>query len=214
MLILTLSLYQWWRDVRREATLQGKHTLKVETGIRGGIFLFIVSELIFFFSFFWTFFHSSLHPSPELGRWPPQGIDAIQPFGVPLLNTTILVTSGATITWSHHALLHDIWGESRAGIGCTVGLGLLFASLQALEYTYRPFSISDSVYGSVFFVATGFHGLHVIIGSIFIIVIWCRHYSGHFSSKHNFGFEASAWYWHFVDVVWLFLFLRIYWWGY
>ena len=167
-----------------------------------------------FFSFFWAFFHRSLSPSVEIGSlWPPQGIKAFNPFQIPLLNTAILLGSGVTVTWAHHAIIENNYTQGVQALALTVFLGVYFTSLQALEYWEASFSIADAVYGSTFFVATGFHGLHVIIGTIFLLVCLVRQYFNHFSLNHHFGFEAAAWYWHFVDVVWLFLFVTIYWWG-
>ena len=209
-----LTIIQWWRDIIRERTFQGLHTAKVVNGLRWGIVLFITSEVMFFFSFFWAFFHRSLRPSVEIGAcWPPAGIQPFNPFQIPLLNTAILLASGATVTWAHHAILESNYTQSVQGLFLTVILGIYFTALQAIEYYEAPFTIADSVYGSTFFVATGFHGLHVIIGSGFLLVTLGRAYICHFSSKHHFGFEAAAWYWHFVDVVWLFLYISIYWWG-
>ena len=214
LLLILITIVQWWRDVTREASFQGKHTEKVERGIRIGIILFITSEVLFFFAFFWAFFHSSLSPNIEVGRvWPPAGVHALNPFDVPLLNTCVLLSSGATITWAHIAIIEDLWLESAISLTITVLLGGYFTVLQAIEYIMASFGISDRAYGSTFYVATGFHGLHVIIGTTFILVILYRHLSFHFSRTHHFGFEASAWYWHFVDVVWLFLYMCIYWWG-
>ena len=215
IILLLSTIIQWWRDVTREATFQGKHTHKVEVGLRSGMLLFIVREVCFFFSFFWAYFHSSLSPSSDIGNtWPPTGVVAIHPFEVPLLNTTLLLSRGATITWAHFALTLDMFHQAHFGLACTVALGLAFAVLQALEYGLCSFTISDSVFGRAFYIATGFHGIHVLIGTLFIMVIWSRHNINHFSSSRHLGFEASAWYWHFVDVVWLFLYLVLYWWGY
>ena len=214
-IIIRLTIIQWWRDIRREGTFQGKHTEKVQHGLRLGITLFISSEVAFFVAFFWAFFHSSLRPRVELGsQWPPKGIQRINPFDVPLLNTIILLSRGATITWAHIAMIEDKYFEALVSLQITVFLGVYFSILQFIEYKLASFTIADSVYGSTFFVATGFHGLHAIIGTTFIAVMLYRHIRYHFSSTHHFGFEASAWYWHFVDVVWLFLFICIYWWGY
>nr|WJP34981.1 cytochrome c oxidase subunit 3 [Ligia exotica] len=211
---IVLSMIQWWRDVIREGTFQGLHTEKVQKGLQWGMILFITSEVLFFFSFFWAFFHSSLSPCVEVGSvWPPTGIKPFNPFQIPLLNTAILLASGATVTWAHHSLMHGEHTEAVQSLGLTVLLGIYFTALQAFEYYEAPFTIADSVYGSTFFVATGFHGLHVIIGSTFLLVCWVRLVQGHFSYSHHFGFEAAAWYWHFVDVVWLFLYVSIYWWG-
>lgn len=212
--LVGLTIIQWWRDVIREGTFQGFHTGKVAKGLRWGIILFIVSEVCFFFAFFWAYFHSSLAPSPELGScWPPVGIDPLNPFEIPLLNTAVLLASGVTVTWAHHALMEGDRANGLQGLVATVILGVYFTFLQAGEYIEAPFTIADGAYGSAFFVATGFHGLHVLIGSSFLLVCLVRVWTQHFSSTHHFGFEAAAWYWHFVDVVWLFLYLSIYWWG-
>lgn len=213
--IILITITQWWRDVCRESTYQGKHTGKVENGLRTGILMFITREVCFFFAFFWAFFHSSLRPNSEVGSaWPPKNVVAIEPLGVPLLNTTVLLTSGSTITWAHIALINSDKQEASFRLNLTIILGIMFTVLQILEYSYCPFTIADSIYGRTFYLATGFHGFHVIIGTFFIVVISLRLRFGHFSSSHHFGFEGRAWYWHFVDVVWLFLFIRLYWWGY
>nr|AZH80991.1 cytochrome c oxidase subunit III [Caridina papuana] len=214
LLTTALTMMQWWRDITREGTYQGLHTSRVVTGLQWGMILFITSEVLFFFSFFWAFFHSSLSPTVEVGScWPPAGIQSFNPFQIPLLNTAILLASGATVTWAHHAMMGSNRSQALQGLNLTVTLGVYFTALQAMEYYEAPFTIADSVYGSTFFVATGFHGLHVIIGSAFLSVCLYRMYMCHFSSNHHFGFEAAAWYWHFVDVVWLFLYISIYWWG-
>jgi len=214
LIVIIFTISQWWRDVMREASFQGKHTDRVENGLRLGILLFIISELFLFFAFFWAFFHSSLRPNIEVGStWPPVMVIPIGPYEVPLLNTTILLSSGATITWAHLSLINSKWLEAHLRFAITVGLGTVFTLLQVIEYKYSSFSIADSVYGRVFFLATGFHGIHVVFGTIFISTMWRRHICGHFSESHHFGFEGRAWYWHFVDVVWLFLFICVYWWG-
>nr|YP_011002322.1 cytochrome c oxidase subunit 3 [Ergasilus anchoratus]UUB71180.1 cytochrome c oxidase subunit 3 [Ergasilus anchoratus] len=211
---LLMVMYQWWRDVSREGSYQGLHTSVVELGLRWGMVLFITSEVFFFLSFFWAFFHCSLSVNIELGSmWPPMGIMTFNPFGVPLLNTLILLSSGVSVTWAHHAIMEGKFNELKISLLTTVLLGLYFTALQAMEYYEATFNISDSVYGSTFFIATGFHGLHVIVGTTFLSVCLVRVMNGSFSSKHHFGFEAAAWYWHFVDVVWLFLYMCIYWWG-
>lgn len=213
-IIVTLTIYQWWRDVVRERTYQGLHTSTVTTGLRLGIILFIVSEIIFFTSFFWAFFHVSLSPSIQLGIiWPPLGIITFNPFQIPLLNTIILLSSGITVTWAHHSLIQNNYSQATQSLFFTVLLGIYFTILQAYEYNEAPFTIADSVYGSTFFLTTGFHGIHVIIGTTFLLVCLIRHINNHFSRNHHFGFEAAAWYWHFVDIVWLFLYISIYWWG-
>nr|YP_009485739.1 cytochrome c oxidase subunit III [Canthesancus helluo]AVZ00875.1 cytochrome c oxidase subunit III [Canthesancus helluo] len=214
VLIIIMTMIQWWRDITREGTYQGKHTLTVANGLKWGMILFIVSEVLFFVSFFWGFFHSSLSPTVEIGStWPPIGILTFNPMQIPLLNTMILLCSGITVTWAHHSILEKSHTQATQALFITVILGLYFTLLQGYEYYESSFTISDSVYGSCFFMATGFHGIHVIIGTTFLATCLMRHILFHFSSKHHFGFEAAAWYWHFVDVVWLFLYISIYWWG-
>lgn len=214
LILIILTILQWWRDIIREATYQGYHTISVAKGLRWGIILFIASEILFFFAFFWSFFHRSLAPTPELGcTWPPTGITPINPFSIPLLNTAVLLASGVTVTWAHHSLIEGNRKRALQGLFFTIALGVYFTILQAIEYIEAPFRIADRVYGTTFFVATGFHGLHVLIGSTFLLVCFLRITLYHFSSGHHFGFEAAAWYWHFVDVVWIFLYLCIYWWG-
>lgn len=204
----------WWRDVVREGTYEGRHTLIVQKGLRYGMLLFILSEVMFFFAFFWAFFHSALAPTIELGSmWPPVGLIVFSPWEIPLLNTVILVLSGATITWAHHSIVIGNHNQALLSMYITIMLALFFTNLQLCEYIEAHFNISDGVYGSTFFLATGFHGFHVLIGTLFITVCLFRHIYFHFSRIHHFGFEAAAWYWHFVDVVWLFLFVTIYWWG-
>nr|YP_009131677.1 cytochrome c oxidase subunit III [Micrura ignea]AJY78585.1 cytochrome c oxidase subunit III [Micrura ignea] len=214
LLLVAVTMVHWWRDVVREATYQGMHTGRVILGLRWGMILFIASEVCFFAAFFWAYFHSSLAPSPELGScWPPAGVYVLNPFSVPLLNTAVLLASGVTVTWAHHSLMEGSRSNGLQGLFLTVFLGGYFTVLQAGEYWEAPFTLADGVYGSTFFVATGFHGLHVLIGSSFLLVCFFRLWAQQFSSGHHFGFEAAAWYWHFVDVVWLFLYLCIYWWG-
>ena len=212
--LILVVMAVWWRDVIREATYCGHHTLVVQRGLRYGMLLFIISEVCFFFSFFWAFFHSSLGPTVEIGAiWPPVGIEAINPFEVPLLNTAVLLSSGATATWSHHAIISGDRKNTLVGLALTLILGAFFTFLQAMEYYESTFSIADSVYGSTFFVATGFHGLHVIIGSLFLLVCYFRIVNHHFTQHHHSGYEAALWYWHFVDIVWLGLWVSIYWWS-
>lgn len=208
-------LILWWRDTTRESTFQGCHSKAVQKIMRSGIILFIISEVLFFVSFFWAFFHSSLAPSAEIGQiWPPINIEVFNPYEIPLLNTVILITSGFTITWSHHSILNNIFKERKKRLFITISLGITFTSLQIFEYFESKFTIADSVYGATFFISTGFHGLHVIIGRSFLLVCYIRLKCLHFSKRHHFGFEAASWYWHFVDVVWLFLYISIYWWSY
>ena len=205
----------WWKDVIREATFEGNHTSHVRAGLKMGMVLFIVSELMLFFAFFWAFFHSSLNPVPEIGCvWPPKGIEAINPFHVPLLNTFVLVNSGAFVTWAHYGLLAGFRRQTIVALIYTIGLALFFTALQAYEYINSSFSISDSVYGSVFFMTTGLHGFHVIIGSLFLIVCFFRLIAHDFIRNQHVGFEAAIWYWHFVDVIWIFVFIFVYWWSY
>ena len=214
VLLILLTIIQWWRDITREGTFQGLHTIIVVNGLKIGIILFIISEIFFFISFFWGFFHRSLSPIIEIGiQWPPIGIKSFNQIQVPLLNTIVLLCSGISITWAHHCIINYLHTECIISIFLTLILGIYFTVLQVYEYFEAPFCISDSIYGSVFFIATGFHGIHVIIGSTFIGVCLLRHLKFHFSRIHHFGFEAAAWYWHFVDIVWLFLYVSIYWWG-
>ena len=214
IILLLIVIIQWWRDIRREGTIQGLHTSIVELGLRWGIALFIISEIFFFLRFFWAFFHRRLSPNIEIGSiWPPFGIKVFNPFQVPLLNTVILLSSGIRVTWAHHSLLIGNYSQTKIGLRVTILLGIYFSILQILEYFEASFTFADRIYGSTFFIATGFHGLHVIIGTLFLIVILMRHIKWEFRKDHHFGFEAAAWYWHFVDVVWLFLYIIIYWWG-
>jgi len=207
----------WFYDIIIEGTFEGKHTLKVQDGLRLGMILFIVSEVMFFVSFFWAYFHSSLAPSIFIGGvWPPAGIQPLNPLHLPLLNTIILLTSGASVTVVHYAMCYpggSKWIKANYYLLITVLLGVLFTLFQLYEYKHAPFSIIDNIYGSVFYMSTGFHGFHVLIGTVFLFVCFLRMINHHFMSDHHVGFEAAAWYWHFVDVVWLFLYLMVYWWG-
>ena len=213
-LMALFTMFMWWRDVIREGEFGGHHTNAVQIGLRFGMALFIASEVMFFVAWFWAFFNASLFPTAVIGgHWPPQGIITFDPWNLPFLNTLILLTSGATVTWAHHALRENERKAVIQGLALTVALGLCFTAVQAYEYTEAPFSFRGGIFGSVFFMATGFHGFHVIIGTVFLIVCFFRTLAGHFKPDHHFGFEAAAWYWHFVDVVWLFLFICIYWWG-
>ena len=222
LIAVLVTMFNWWSNTVKEAH-EGHHTPVVQLHLRYGMILFIASEVMFFVAWFWAFFSAALFPSAveAVGaQWPPKGTEVLDPFGWPLLNTFILLCSGTTVTWAHHALIHGDREGLKKGLWCTILLGLLFTSIQAYEYIHAPFSFSrlneelpGNVYGSTFFMATGFHGAHVIIGTIFLIVCLVRAYKGDFSPKQHFGFEAAAWYWHFVDVVWLFLFVSIYVWG-
>jgi len=212
--IILYIMYTWWRDITREGTYEGQHTSRVQLGLRMGVLFFIASEIMFFFAFFWAFFHSSLNPSFYIGGvWPPMFLVILNPWKVPLLNTIILLSSGATVTLAHHAIVAGEKKEAVNALIWTILLAVFFTALQGFEYLSAPFTISDGVYGSTFYMATGFHGFHVIIGTIFLFICLIRLQLEHFTKEHHFGFEAAAWYWHFVDVVWLFLFLTIYWWG-
>jgi cytochrome c oxidase subunit 3 len=206
-------MFLWWRDVINEALL-GFHTKVVQKGLKYGMILFIVSEVMFFFGFFWAFFHSSLAPTVEIGCvWPPKGINVFHPFQIPLLNTMLLLLSGISITWSHHAMMANNSKESENALLITILLAIIFTACQVFEYIEATFTISDGVYGTTFYVTTGLHGLHVLVGTIFLAVCFFRHKKKHFLPTHHVGYLSAIWYWHFVDVVWLFLYLFIYCWG-
>jgi cytochrome c oxidase subunit 3 len=204
----------WFRDVTIEGTYLGDHTFSVQKGLTMGVGLFILTEALFFFSIFWAYFHSSLSPNVELGgHWPPAGIEAMNPFAIPLLNTVLLLSSGATVTYAHHALIEGNRRAALIGVGMTLLFAIVFTSMQAFEYNEAGFTMADGVYGSVFYFSTGFHGLHVIVGTLFIAVAFVRLINYHLTDHHHIGFESSILYWHFVDVVWLFLYISVYWWG-
>lgn len=211
-------MYVWWRDVVREARTPGMHQIVTQVGLRYGMALFISSEVMFFVSFFWNYFNYFFFPD-KMGMafapvWPPQGITTIDPFAIPLFNTMVLLLSGTTVTWAHHCLLEGDQKNLVRGLGITIILGLMFLCGQGWEYTHSPFPFyHGGIFASSFFIATGFHGVHVIIGTIFLIVCFFRAKRGQFTPERHFGFEAAAWYWHFVDVVWLFLFVCIYYLG-
>jgi cytochrome c oxidase subunit 3 len=214
VLMILFVMYVWWRDIIREGTFEGQHTNTVQTGLKMGMLLFIASEVMFFSGFFWAFFHSSFNPAVEIGAvWPPAYLTILDPWKVPLLNTFLLLSSGASVTWCHHAIVLGSKSQAHISLIITIILAVIFTALQGFEYVTAPFTISDSVYGSSFYMATGFHGFHVVIGTLFLTVCLGRLYFNHFTREHHFGFEAAAWYWHFVDVVWLFLFASIYIWG-
>ncbi len=211
--MVLVTMFSWWKNTIKEAH-EGFHTPVVSLHLRYGMILFIASEVMFFVAWFWAFFDASLFPSAVIGgHWPPKGIEVLNPFAFPLLNTLILLCSGTTVTYAHHALIHNNRKGLKVGLAATIVLGLLFTSIQAWEYAHAPFAFKGSIYGSTFFMATGFHGFHVIVGTIFLIVCLIRANKGDFTPQQHFGFEAAAWYWHFVDVVWLFLFVSIYVWG-
>jgi cytochrome c oxidase subunit 3 len=233
---LMFTMLMWWRDVVKEAH-GGDHTPVVQLHLRYGMILFIASEVMFFVAWFWAYFDAALFPAgiyplDETGKevigmvernaltgghWPPKPSElfhgTFDPWGLPLVNTLILLTSGTTVTWAHHALLENNRKGLVWGLVLTIVLGILFTSCQAYEYAHAGFKYAGFIYGATFFMATGFHGAHVIIGTLFLTVCLFRALAGHFTPKQHFGFEAAAWYWHFVDVVWLFLFMCIYVWG-
>ncbi len=230
MLGVLFTFYSWWVDVIAEAHA-GDHTPVVSLHLRYGMILFIASEVMFFVGWFWAWFDFSLFPVPLevvegattslfgqpgaelIAQWPPKGLEVLDAMKLPLLNTLILLCSGTTVTWAHHALIHNDRDGLKKGLWLTIVLGVLFTSLQAVEYAEAPFAFAGINYGTTFFMATGFHGFHVLVGTIFLAICLLRVYKGHFTPQQHFGFEAAAWYWHFVDVVWLFLFAVIYVWG-
>ena len=214
-LMLFGCLFGWWRDVVKESKDQTIYTAKVKQGLQIGMLIFIFTEIMFFVSFFWAFFEASLDPKAAIGSvWPPKGIKTLDPFDLPYLNTLILLLSGTTLTWAHHALLNDRQKEFSQALGITILLGLIFTSIQAYEYAHAPFLFKGGIYPSTFYMATGFHGFHVIVGTLFLATCyWRSKTKGDITKESHTGFEMAAWYWHFVDVVWLFLFVSIYWWG-
>ena len=214
------TMFSWWVDVVHEANT-GDHTPVVQLHLRYGMILFIVSEVMFFVAWFWAFFEASLNADDVVqvarvtftgGNWPPKGVEVFDPWHLPFLNTLILLTSGTTVTWAHHALIHNDRKGLVRGLALTILLGVTFTCVQAYEYSHAPFGFAGSIFSSTFFMATGFHGFHVLVGTIFLIVCLIRAMKGDFTPKQHFGFEAAAWYWHFVDVVWLFLFTFVYVW--
>nr|WVH37052.1 cytochrome c oxidase subunit 3 [Meteora sporadica]WVH37100.1 cytochrome c oxidase subunit 3 [Meteora sporadica] len=215
LLSVLACMFVWFRDIIREGVYEGHHTPTVENSLRYGMILFILSEVLFFFAFFWGFYHSSLAPTVEIGAvWPPFGLHTLDAWSVPLVNTCLLLLSGFTLTWSHHALICGDTKVSSRALLLTIVLAAVFTLLQLFEYMEEAsFTIADGIYGSTFYVSTGFHGLHVIIGTIMLSVCLLRMKNNQFTQTHHFGFEAAAWYWHFVDVVWLCLFVSVYWWG-
>jgi cytochrome c oxidase subunit III len=235
--LLAFMFFGWWRDVIQESVVRGNHTPVVKLHLRFGMVLFIASEVMFFVAWFWAYFNSAFFPADvSIGQWPPVGVVTLDPWHFPILNTLILLTSATTVTWAHHAIMHGDRKGAIQGLILTVCLGLSFTCIQAWEYTHAPFTFGfnglalahltdpahatlaapgnlNAIYGSTFFMATGFHGFHVIVGTIFLAVCLFRAIAGQFTPERHFGFEAAAWYWHFVDVVWLFLFTWIYVWG-
>nr|YP_009731526.1 cytochrome c oxidase subunit III [Blattisocius tarsalis]QHQ98569.1 cytochrome oxidase subunit 3 [Blattisocius tarsalis] len=213
MIMLLTCATLWWRDVLRESYLQGHHTYKVMSIMKMGMALFIISEIMLFSSFFWSYFYSCLAPEPEVGMiWPPNGILPLNPFEIPLLNTLILLGSGATVTWSHFAFITSNYKTSFMTLKLTIALGMIFTILQYMEYNMSLFNINDSVYSSLFYMITGLHGTHVIIGAMFMLFNLYRMYFSQMNLNHHFSLEASIWYWHFVDIIWLYLYTFMYWW--
>jgi cytochrome c oxidase subunit 3 len=222
--IIIYVMFGWWGDIIKEGQ-KGDHTPVVDIGLRYGMILFIVSEVMFFAAWFWMFFDMALFHADRAGAgWTGEvlgidysgweagvpGIQTFDPFHLPLINTLVLLLSGTTVTWAHHALQHGDRKGATLGTLLTVVLGVCFTILQVYEYTHAAFGISGSLYGATFYMATGFHGAHVIIGTIFLAVCLIRLLMGHWTKEKHFGYEAAAWYWHFVDVVWLFLFAFVY----
>lgn len=212
LVVFTMGL--WFRDITSEGTYKGNHTSAVQKGISIGFALFIISEVFFFLAIFWAFFHNALSPDIEIGsEWPPVGITPVNPLELPLLNSFILLSSGVTVTYAHHALIKGERSESLKGLFYTILLAIIFTAFQGIEYSVSSFTISDGIFGSCFYFATGFHGLHVIIGTIFILVGMYRVLAYHVTDNHHLGLESGILYWHFVDIVWLFLYIFIYYWG-
>jgi len=207
-------MFGWWRDVLKESVKEKAHTPVVKIGLRYGMALFIASEVMFFVAFFWAYFDAALFPREAIGGvWPPANIQTVDPFDLPLMLTLILLLSGTTVTAAHHAIIEGDNKQAARMLACTVGLGVLFTGFQIYEYAHAHFGFTEGIYASTFYMATGFHGFHVFVGTVFLAVCWYRTVRGHFSPNSHFGFEAAAWYWHFVDVVWLFLFVAVYWYG-
>ena len=210
--LVIITMFGWWADVIKEGQ-QGDHSEPVSHGLRMGMILFIISEVMFFYAFFWAFFNSSV---PMISRaahavWPPEGVTVFDPWHLPFINTLILLTSGATVTVAHHAMREGNHSKTAFWLFLTFMLGFIFLGTQAFEYAHAPFGFTDGIFSSTFFLATGFHGFHVFVGSVFLLVCWLRVLKGQMTADKHVGFEAAAWYWHFVDVVWLCLFLFVYW---
>jgi len=216
---LIYCAYSWWKEIIREGIIDKAHTKAVQKGLRIAMGLFILSEIMFFFSFFWSYFKAFLFPEGAVdgvwvigeGIWPPEGIVTFDPWSIPFINTLILLLSGTTVTWAHYALIEGNKKDLIKALGYTILLGITFSCLQAYEYHHAQFAFTDGIYATNFYMATGFHGAHVLIGTIFLIICYFRAQKGHFAKgKGHLGFEFAAWYWHFVDVVWLFLFVFVY----
>jgi cytochrome c oxidase subunit 3 len=213
-LAVITCMFFWWKDIVDESVIEKVHNAITEIGLRYGMMLFIASEIMFFVAFFWAFFDMSLFPREAIGFvWPPENIHVIDAFSLPFLMTVILLLSGCSVTWAHHAILEGDNDSFVKALKWTVILGVIFLGFQVYEYTHVTFGFTEGVYASTFYMATGFHGFHVFIGTVFLYICYLRGKKGHFTKDKHFGFEAAAWYWHFVDVVWLFLFVAIYVWG-
>ncbi len=206
------TMFVWWRDVLKESNAH-LHSGIARNGLRFSVGLFIASEVMFFVAFFWAFFNSGLLVNPSITQWPPAKIHVMDEWDIPFLNTCILLTSGLCVNWAHHALKHGNREGLKQGLGLAVILGAIFLGLQGYEYGHAAFGFREGNYPTIFFMATGFHGFHVFVGACFLTVNFFRALKGDFTPKEHVGFEAAAWYWHFVDVVWIFLFVWVYWWG-
>jgi cytochrome c oxidase subunit 3 len=214
LLAVLLCMFFWWKDIIFESVGEKVHNKITEIGLRYGMISFIASEVMFFVAFFWAFFNGAFYPTEAIGFvWPPASIEVVAPFHLPFLMTMILLLSGCTVTWAHHAILEGDNKSAVKALALSVFLGVFFLCFQVYEYGHLKFGFTEGIYASAFYMATGFHGFHVLVGTIFLAVCLFRAMKGHFTKDSHFGFEAAAWYWHFVDVVWLFLFVAIYWWG-
>jgi cytochrome c oxidase subunit 3 len=214
LMAVLACMYFWWRDVIFEAVMEKAHSAVAKIGFRFGMMLFILSEVMFFVAFFWAFFNAALFPVG--GVWPPEGIKMVDPLNLPLMMTMILLLSGCTVTWAHAAILENEKESFVIALGLSALLGFIFLCFQVYEYSHLAshyFGFTDGIFASTFYMATGFHGFHVLVGAIFLAVCWLRAKKDHFTKDSHFGFESAAWYWHFVDVVWLFLFIAVYFWG-
>jgi cytochrome c oxidase subunit 3 len=214
LLIIIFTSIFWFLDISREAVVGGYHTRVVRKGLKTGFIFFIASEIMLFFGFFWAFFHSALCPSIEIGAvWPPVGLQVIPVFDFPLFNTFVLIISGFSVTWAHRGISMGSYKDTIDGFILTIFLGFFFIFLQGLEYYESTFNLQDGIYPSVFFLLTGLHGCHVIIGAFFLLFCFWSLIANHFLTNHYLRFVFAIWYWHFVDIVWIFLFLSLYCWG-
>jgi cytochrome c oxidase subunit III len=210
-ILLFLTMRFWWRDVTKESVVEHAHTNEVSHGLRVGMALFIASEVMFFAAFFWAFFHHSLGFGTSVVQWPPEGIEVLEAWTLPFYNTIILLTSGGTVTRAHLFVERGDNKSAAQWLYITAALGVIFLGLQVFEYGHATYKLTDGIYPSTFYLATGFHGFHVFVGTVFLLVCAVRAQKNQFSANKHIGFQAAAWYWHFVDVVWLFLFVWVYW---